>query len=106
MRGHALGIRRTNGSPMRHQLSVLSVLIAGVLVATLAATAAGADTTSASPARGGAAQPVSRATQPAPVAVHWVRPGDTLLGIASRYSGTVAMIKQAYRLWTAPTLPG
>src|SRR3989442_3648866 len=95
MRGHALGIRRTNGSPMRHQLSILSVLIAGMLVASCAATGARAAT-----------QPVSRGVQPALVAVHWVRPGDTLLGIAWPYRVTEYMIKQTNGLWTDIILPG
>ena len=80
---------------MRHQLSVLAVLIAGMLVASCAATGAGAAT-----------QPVSRGVQATLIAVHWVRPGDTLLGIAWRYRGTVDMIKQANGLWTDIILPG
>ena len=81
---------------MKRQLLGLPVLIAGVLVATVAAAATGP----------GAAQPVSRGVQPALIAVHWVRPGDTLLGIAWRYRVTVGMIKQANGLWTDIILPG
>src|SRR2546426_11290530 len=94
MRGHAFGIRRTNGSLMRHQLSVLAVLIAGMLIASCAATGAGAAT-----------KPVSRGVQATLIAVHWVRPGETLLGIAWRYRVTVDMIKQANSLWTDIILP-
>ena len=49
---------------------------------------------------------VSRGTQPALIAIHWVRPGDTLLGIAWRYRVTVDMIKRANGLWTDIILPG
>ncbi len=49
---------------------------------------------------------VSRGAQPALIAVHRVRSGDTLLGIAARYGVTVDAIKQANGLWTNVILPG
>lgn len=72
------------------------MLMAGVLAVSGAAVAAPARTP----------QTASRTTQPALIAVHWVRPGDTLLGIAWRYRVTVEMIKQANGLWTDIILPG
>src|SRR5207247_2548044 len=74
------------------------------LIVGVAATAAGAGTPT--PTRGGAPQTASRGTQPALIAIHWVRPGDTLLGIAWRYRVTVDMIKRANGLWTDIILPG
>lgn len=70
-------------------------LCAGALVALGAGTAA-ADVP----------QSVARAGQPALIAIHRVRPGDTLLGIAWRYRVTVEAIKLANGLWTDIILPG
>ena len=78
------------GTIVRHVLVGLLVLLAGTL-----------------PAAAATAQlSVSRGTQPALIAIHWVRPGDTLLGIAWRYRVTVDMIKRANGLWTDIILPG
>ncbi len=49
---------------------------------------------------------VSRAPQPAVVAVYHVRWGDTLLGIGSRFGVTADALKQANGLWTDVILPG
>ncbi len=54
----------------------------------------------------GAATSVSQASQPALIAIHRVRTGDTLLGIAWRYRVTVDAIKLANGLWTDIILPG
>ena len=81
---------------MRRLTVALFMLLAEVLAVPVAVMAAGA----------GTPQPVSRGAQPTLIAVHWVRPGDTLLGIAWRYRVTVDMIKQANGLWTDIILPG
>ena len=86
----------SNLTPMRRLTVALFILLAEVLAVPVAVTAAGA----------GTPQPVSQGVQPALIAVHWVRPGDTLLGIAWRYRVTVVMIKQANGLWTDIILPG
>ena len=53
------------------------------------------------------AQPAaSRATQPALLAVYWVRGGDTLYGIAARYGVTADALKEANGLWTDIIVPG
>src|SRR6266852_4369815 len=53
------------------------------------------------------AQPAaSRATQPALLAVYWVRGGDTLYGIAGRYGVTADVLKEANGLWTDIIVPG
>jgi cell wall-associated NlpC family hydrolase len=48
----------------------------------------------------------STTSQPALIAVHRVRSGDTLLGLAWRYGVPVEAIKQANGLWTTVILPG
>lgn len=47
-----------------------------------------------------------RATQPALLAVYWVRWGDSLFGIAARYGVTADALKEANGLWTDIIVPG
>src|SRR2546427_9953152 len=96
MRGNAPGTMISNLTPMRRLTVALFILLAEVLAVPVAVIAAGA----------GTPQPVSQGGQPAPIAVHWVRAGDTLLGVAWRGRVTGGMIKQANGLWTGISLPG
>ncbi len=48
----------------------------------------------------------ARATQPALIAVYWVRWGDTLFGIAARYGVSADTLKEANGLWTDIIVPG
>jgi LysM repeat protein len=48
----------------------------------------------------------ARVAQPPLIAVYWVRWGDTLFGIASRFGVAADALKQANGLWTDLILPG